>query len=701
MSTKTSSVKSGKTSGRLPAATAENPEQIRNVAVVGHSGVGKTTLVEHLLAATGALSRPGTVTDGSTISDSDPVEIAQQRSVFLSVCPTTYRDTVINFLDTPGFVDFVGELRAGLRAADAALFVVSAAEDLDQTTLALWEECAALGTPRAVVVNRLDVPRADLAHTLQACRAAFGGVDGNAVLPLYLPDADNSRLVDLLGAQESELDTEQAAARTALIEAVIAESEDETLLDSYLAGEELDAGKLAADLHEAVGRGHFHPMVPVCAQTDLGLTELLDLIVHGFPTPKERPLPQAWTPVGAPGPELTCDPAGPLAAEVVRTWVDPYLGRLSLVRVFSGTIRTDTALHTSGHGGAERGHPDHDDDEKTAILLDACLNPVEAAIAGELCVVARLASAETGDALSAQGTPLAILPWQMPDPQLPIAIKAATRNDEDGLAKALTRLSAADPGLRIDRNPETGQLVLWCLGEAHADVVLSRLRAAAAIEIEPVRVRLLATFTSTASGHGRLVKQSGGHGQYAVCDIEVAPLPRGSGVEFIDKVVGGAVPSNYIGSVEKGVRHQLEQGIHTGVSVTDVQVTLFDGKAHSVDSSDAAFQTAGSLAIKDAASKGSVQVLEPVDAVAITVADDHIGTVLSDLSGRRGRVTGTEPVDSDRPGSRSVIHAEIPELELLRYAATLRSITGGAGNFTRQYLRHDPAPAAVAAALLG
>jgi elongation factor G len=701
MSTKASAVKSGKTSGRLPAATAENPEQIRNVAVVGHSSVGKTTLVEHLLAATGALSRPGTIPDGNTISDSDPVEVAQQRSVFLSVCPTKYRDTVINFLDTPGFVDFVGELRAGLRAADAALFVVSAAEDLDQTTLALWEECAALGTPRAVVVNRLDVPRADLAHTVQACRNAFGGVDGNAVLPLYLPNADNTSLVDLLGSPESGLDAEQAAARTALIEAVIAESEDETLLDSYLAGEDLEPGKLAADLHEAVGRGHFHPVVPVCAGTDLGLTELLELIVRGFPNPTERPLPKAWTPAGAPGPELACDPNGPLAAEVVRTWVDPYLGRLSLVRVFSGTIRADSALHTSGHGGAERGHPDHDDDEKTAILLDASLNPVDAAMAGELCVVARLASAETGDALSAQSLPLAILPWQMPDPLLPIAIKAATRNDEDGLAKALTRLAAADPGLRIDRNPETGQLVLWCLGEAHADVVLSRLRAAAAIEIEPVRVPLLATFTGTANGHGRLVKQSGGHGQYAVCDIEVAPLPRGSGVEFVDKVVGGAVPSNYIGSVEKGVRHQLEQGIQAGVPVTDVQVTLFDGKAHSVDSSDAAFQTAGSLAIKDAAAKGSVQILEPVDAVAITVADDHIGTVLSDLSGRRARVTGTEPVESERPGSRSVIHAEIPELELLRYAATLRSITGGAGNFTRQYLRHDPAPAAVAAALIG
>lgn len=689
MSTKVAS-RSGRTGARLPSAVTDDPALIRNVAVVGHSGVGKSTLVEHLLAATGAIGRPGTVTDGTTVSDSDPVEVAQQRSVFLSVCPTRHDGVVINLLDTPGFADFVGELRAGLRGADAALFVVSAADGIDQSTLALWEECAALGTPRAVVVNRLDAPRADLAATVAACRDAFGGVDGNAVLPLYLPDRDG--LVDLLATP----DTEHAADRAALLEAVIAESEDETLLDAYLEGADLDLATLAADLHDAVGRGHFHPVIPVCAATDLGLTELLGLIVRGFPTPAERPLPQAWTPVGGLGPELTCDPAGPLAAEVIRTWVDPYLGRLSLVRVFSGTLRSDTALHVSGHGGAERGHPDHDDDEKTASLLDAALNPIEAAVAGELCVVGRLGSAETGDALSAQSLPLAILPWQMPDPQLPVAVVAATRNDEDGLAKALARLTAADPSLRIERNPVTGQLVLWCLGEAHSDVVLSRLRAAAAIELEPVRVPMLATFTGAADGHGRLVKQSGGHGQYAVCDITVEPLPRGSGIEFVDKVVGGAVPNNYIGSVEKGVRHLLEQGLGDGVPVTDVRVTLRDGKAHSVDSSDAAFQTAGGLAVKDAASKAAVQVLEPVDAVAITVSDDHIGAILSDLSGRRGRVTGTEPLESNRPGNRSVVHAEIPQLELLHYAATLRSLTGGAGSFTRSYLRHDPAPASVA-----
>jgi elongation factor G len=515
---------------------------------------------------------------------------------------------------------------------------------------------------------------------------------------MFAASGDLTSLTNLL----ESTDDAHADARSALIEAIVTESEDESLLDKYLSGEALDPAQLADDLHTAVGRGHFHPMIPVCAATDLGLAELLDLIVRGFPSPVERPLPAVYTPVGGDGPTLTCDPSGPLAAEVVRTWVDPYLGRVSLARIFSGTVRAETALHVSGHGGESRGHPDHDTDEKGATLLSASLNPIDAAIAGDLCVIARLTTAETGDTVSAASQPLVILPWTMPDPLLPVAVRAATRNDEDALAKALARLTAADPALRVDRNPETNQLVLWCLGEAHTDVVLSRLRSGGAnIETEPVRVPLRATFIAKGAGHGRLVKQSGGHGQYAVCDIEVEPLPRGSGIEFVDKVVGGAIPNQFISSVEKGARAQLEQGLNSGVPVVDVRVTLLDGKAHSVDSSDAAFQTAGSLAVKDAAAKGGVQVLEPIDAIEITVADDHIGAVLSDLSGRRGRVTGTDSLTSDRPGSRSVVHAEVPAVELLRYAATLRAITGGAGTFTRTYLKHEPAPQAVAAALLG
>jgi elongation factor G len=694
------SSKSG-VAGRGPAtniAPESDPRAIRNVAVIGHSGIGKTTLVEHLLAFTGAINRVGSVPDGTTASDGDPVEVAQQRSVFLSDCPLRWRNTLINLLDTPGFADFAGELRAGLRAADAALFVVSAADPIDDLTLALWAECDALTMPRAVVVNRLDAPRADLAQALDECRAAFGGVDGGAVVPLYQPLADHSALASLLGS----VDESMAADRAALIEAIIGESEDESLLEAYVGGEVIDSAVLLADLEAAVARGHLHPVVPIDAATDLGLAEVLDLIVSGFPSPAERPAPKAWTPIGADGPELACDPDGPLAAQIVRTWVDPYVGRVSLARVFSGTIRADLPLHVSGHGGADRGHPDHDADERGATLLTVNLAPATQIGAGNLCIIARLATAETGDTISDRAQPLVILAWPMPEPLLQIAIRAASRNDEDSLSKGLTRLNAADPGLRIERSTETGQLVLWCQGEAHADVVLTRLRSGgAAVTTEPVRVSLRATISSAATGRGRHVKQSGGHGQFAVCRIEITPLPRGSGVEFVDKIVGGVVPNQFIPSVEKGVRAQLAQGTVSGVPIVDVRVTLVDGKAHSVDSSDAAFQAAGALAIRDCAVESNVEILEPIDTVDILVSDTKIGSVLSDLSGRRARVTGTE-ASSDRPGGagHSVIHAEVPAVELLRYAATLRSITGGAATFHRAYLRHEPASAIVARTLL-
>ncbi len=682
--------------GRVNLDPAPTAAGVRNVALIGRSGVGKTTLAEHLLAVAGVVGRPGSVGEGTTVSDSDPIEVAQQRSVFLSACPLRWHETLINLLDTPGFGDFVGELRAGLRAADAALFVISAADAVDETVLDLWKECAGLGIPRAVAINRLDVPRADLRAALTACRDAFGA-DGDPVLALYEVRPDQSGLVGLLESDSAGSSED----RGALIDAIITESEDDALLEEYLGGGAIDPGVLVADLHTAASRGHLHPVIPVCAPTGLGLTELLDLIVAAFPAPDERPPPTAWTPIGAPGPELRCDPDGPLAAEVVRAWVDPYVGRVSLVRIFSGTMRPDTPLHVSGHGGSERGHPDHDADEKTATLLSTAMTPLGSAGAGNLCVVARLATAETGDTISEQSRPLVILPWPMPEPLLPVAVRPATRNDEDALAKALHRLSAADPTVRLERNADTGQLVLWCLGDAHADVVLSRLRSGgAAVETEPVRVPLQTTFGASAPGLGRHVKQSGGHGQYAVCRIEVEPLPRGSGIEFVDAVVGGAVPRQFISSVEKGVRSQLALGLTAGAPVVDVRITLNDGKAHSVDSSDAAFQVAGALAVKDAATHSHIQVLEPIDSVDITVTADHLGEVLSDLSGRRGRVTGTEPVDADRLGGHSVIHAELPGVELVRYAAVLRSMTGGAGSFTRRYLRHDPAPPALSATLL-
>jgi elongation factor G len=316
-------------------------------------------------------------------------------------------------------------------------------------------------------------------------------------------------------------------------------------------------------------------------------------------------------------------------------------------------------------------------------------------VAGDLCALTKIGSAETGETVSDPAEPLLMRPWDMPEPLLPVAVVARKRSDEDGLARNLARLVASDPTLRMERNAETHQLVLWCMGEAHADVVLARLQAGGAeVDTEPVKVALRETFAAPAKGHGRHVKQSGGHGQYAVCDIEVEPLPRGSGFEFVDRTVGGAVPHQFIGSVEKGVRAQLDAGLRAGCPVVDIRVILVDGKAHSVDSSDAAFQTAGSLALKEAAAAGGrLATLEPVDEVMITLPDEHLGTILGDLSGRRGRVLGTEPGE----GGHTDVRAEVPASELLRYATDLRSMTSGSGRFTRRFARYDPLPDHLAA----
>ncbi|MEU4688523.1 elongation factor G-like protein EF-G2 [Actinoplanes sp. NPDC023714] len=693
------------------APVVTEPGRVRNVVLVGHSGAGKTTLVEALLAATGTIPRAGTVADGTTVTDHDAAAVRQQRSVALACAPLLHDGVKINLLDTPGYADFVGELRAGLRAADAALFVVSAVDGVDDSTIALWEECASVGMPRAVAITRLDHPRADYEQTLQDCQDAFG----DNVMPIYQPmlGDDGQSIVGLLGLvtlrvldysagypprvgeAEQEHMNPIADDRNQLIEGIIAESEDETLMDRYVAGELISTEALVPDLEKAVARGNFYPVIPVCAGTGVGLDALLDGLVGGAPSPLEHELPVVTGVDGSPRPPLVCDPDGPLVAEVVRTTIDRHVGRVSLVRVFSGTLRPDQTLHVSGHGMAERGHPDHDADERVAHVyspLGAQLREVACCVAGDLCAITKSGSAETGDTLSSKDDPLLMEPWSMPEPLLPIAVVAKTRSDEDALAKNLARLVAGDPTLRLERNPETHQLVLWTMGESHADVVLDRLRAGGVeLDTEPVKVALRETFGAGSQGHGRHVKQSGGHGQYAVCDIKVEPLPRGEGFQFVDKVVGGAVPHNYIPSVEKGVRAQLEKGLVAGYPVVDLKVTLYDGKAHSVDSSDAAFQTAGALALRAAAENGQITLLEPVDEILVKVPETYVGPVMSDLSGRRGR-----PMGSESDGDASLVRAEVPATELVRYAVELRALTSGTGTFTRRYVRHEPMPAHLA-----
>ena len=690
------------------APTVTATTHLRNVVLVGPSGSGKSRLFDHVVDAL----VPGRSSRGQT-----------EPTTGLRAATVDTGKVVMTLLDAPGNPDFVGVVRAGLRAADAALFVVSAADGADASSRALWHECALVGMPRAVVITQLDARDADFAATLADCQAHFG----TGIQPLGGPVAGDqgavTSIADLMMGEVHDYSggtrTVRAAGpehadvfdtyRPALIEGIIEESEDGTLMERSLEGEDLDVPTLEADLLTAVAHGTFHPVLPLSAETGAGVGVLLHLVEAAFPHPGLHPLPTV-TPVGGGATvEITADPDGPLVAEVVHTESDAYVGHLSLVRVFSGTMRADRAVHVSGHlellgVPTGEGHAPHDDDVRPGALaapLDGDLLPKTEAVAGEVVVVTKLATAQTSDTLSSPDAPLLVTPWALPEALLPSAVAATSRADEDRMPVAFRELAAEDPSLRIEHEGATGQVVLWTTGPAHLDLVLSRLRERfnVGVEQETVRVAMKETATGRAEAQGRHVKQSGGHGQFAVCHLVMEPLPRGSGIEFDEVVVGGAVPRQFIGSVEKGVHHQLEKGLLAGWPVVDVKVTLTDGKAHSVDSSDIAFQTAAGIALREMASPQTMCLLEPIDTVTVTVDDEYLGAVMTDIGTRRGQIIGSAPADGE-PG-RSVLEAAVPQLELLDYAISLRSLAHGTGSFHREHRGYEQLPERLAKDHLG
>ena len=675
-----------------------NPDDVRNVVLIGNAGSGKTSLFEQLLRARVAGYR----------GEKDDAERLSQ----LYLASLVTGDVFVNLLDAPGHSDFVGELRAGLRAADAAIFVVSAADGIDGAAQALWEECAEAGLPRVIALTKLDAAHSDFDTVVAELKDKLG--DG--VLPTHVPVGSGAGINGTVGVlsrrfrdysaggepvlneQDDTHDELIEEHRNALIEGLIQEADDAQLMDSYLEGEDPGRDYLLDDLMKATSGANLFPVVPVVQSSGLGTEELLSLIEQGFPTPSTHPNPVMVKLTGEELGDAPSDPDAPLVAQVIRTTTDPFAGRLSMVRIFSGTLRSDDTVHVSGHASHFLGidpdeAKDHDDEERIGQIQQAHgveLKPKNSAIAGEIVMLPKLTTAETGDTISSRDNVVLVSNWRKPAALLPLAIKAATRNDEDKLSGALNRLAVEDATVKLARGA-ADQLVLWTTGQAHADLLLNRLkeRYGVNVEQEEVKIALRETFTAKATALGRHVKQSGGHGQYAVVNIDVEPLERGAGFEFVDKVVGGAVPRNFIPSVEKGAKAQLERGVIAGFPMVDVRVTLFDGKAHSVDSSDMAFQMAAGAALKEAAVVGrNVALLEPIDLVTVTVGEEYMGAVMTDISGKRGQMQGT-----DTDGRKVIITALIPQMEMARYAIDLRGIAQGTGTFTREFHGYELLPA--------
>jgi len=690
---------SSKTSATALEVTG--PQDIRNVVLVGSSGSGKTVLFENLLKNRIA---------GYRGEKDDP-----ERMAALTLATIPGNDCVINLLDAPGHPDFIGELRAGLRAADAAVFVVSAADGIDPTTQVLWNECRRTNLPRAVVVTKLDAEHADFEGAVAAARAAFGDGVHPAYIPVKNAKGEIVNNLSLLTNRAHDYSSGTRVARPATddeqqiidefrsdyVESIITESEDDDLLERYFEGDDLGADEIVHDIIKAMGHGSFFPVIPVLT-SGVGTEELIGVISRGFPTPLQRQVPYTVDLKGDPVEIGDVSADGPLLGEVIRTTSDPFAGRLSMVRLFSGTLKSDATVHIAGQRAlfslpVPESKPDHVETEKSGGLSSPSgveLTPKAKAVAGEIVYIAKLSKAETADTISAPEKPLVIEPWATPTPLLPIAVKAVSRNDEDKLATALGRLTIEDSTVLVQRADGTDQLLIWTMGQAHNDLLMGRLKDRYGVNVEaaPIKVALRETFIAPSEAQGRHVKQSGGHGQYGVCHIRVEPLERGAGFEFVDQVVGGAVPRQFIPSVEKGVRAQLEKGTVSGYPMVDIRVILDDGKSHSVDSSDMAFQSAGSLALKEAAKADKIALLEPLDEVAVTVADTYLGAVMTDMSNRRGQVLGTDAGDV----GTSIVRALVPQSELSRYAIDLRGLAQGTGTFTRTFHGYEIMPAMAA-----
>jgi elongation factor G len=674
------------------------PTDIRNVLLVGHGGTGKTTLAEALLHTSGATTRMGTVEEGTTVTDFEPEETKKQISVSLALAPVEWRGAKVNVLDAPGYADFIGDVTAAIRAADACLFVVSAVDGVQVQHEVVWELAVEAGLPRAFFINKMDRERASFQRTLDQLVQSFG----TQVAPVQFPigeEHDFEGIADLLSgkayrypsgpkAEEGDWPDDIAGKaepmREKLAEAV-AEADDE-LLERYLEEGELSEEEIVRGVKAGILEAKFAPVLCGAASKAVGTDRLLDFAVDAFPAPTDRP-PIKVMSQGGEEEERSCDPNGPVTSFVFKTFSDPYVGRINLFRVLSGTVRPDGPLHNATRGTDERVG-------QLFTMRGKEHDTLAHVPAGDIAAVAKLSETATGDTLTAKGDDVTLPAIRWPEPLYAVAVFPKTQGDEEKLSTALHRIVEEDPTIHVERNPDTNQTVMSGLGEAHIDVNVERMHRKFGVEVttEPAKVAYKETLRASAEALGRHVKQTGGHGQYGVAHIVAEPLPRGEGFEFVDKIVGGVIPNQFIPSVEKGIRAAMERGVLAGYPVVDVRVTLDDGKHHSVDSSDMAFQMAGSLAFREAADKAGVVLLEPIVDVEVTVPESMTGDIMGDLNSKRGKVLGMDPTGT----GKTKIQAQVPQAEMTRYSIDLRSITGGHGVFTMRFSHYEEVPSHIA-----
>ncbi len=666
------------------------PEQIRNVVLVGHGGSGKTSLAEALLFTAGVTTRLGRIEDGSTVTDYEEEEHERQSSVSLGLAPFEWHGHKINLLDAPGSPDFMGEAEAAMRAADLALFVVSGVDGVEVQTETMWHLAAEEGIARAIFVNKLDRERSDYFRVIGELKEAFG----TGVAPVELPIGAEENLRGVAGVvsehafvyddgspQGTEVDVpDEVHARldemhTALVEAVV--ENDEEMLEQYFEGVEPDAKQLVAGLRAGIVEGTIFPVLCGSATKLVGIDRLAELLVRDGPTPLDRPMPPL-----AEGEGLTADPGGAVAAYVFKTLADPYVGRISIFRVFSGTVKTDVNLENPRVGGTGRMHnlfalrgKDHDD--------------VHEVVTGDIAAVAKLEATASGDTLRSPGSGVVIAPAPVPPATMSVAVTPKSQQDEEKLSSALQRIVDADPTIRVERRGDTRQTVMSGLGDAHIEVTVQRLKRRYGVEVETSlpKVPYRETITRSADVEGKHKKQSGGRGQFGVAYVRFEPLPRGEGYEFSDEIKGGSIPRQLIPAVDKGIQEALERGMVSGNPVVDVRARVYDGKYHSVDSDELSFKMAGIQAVRTAAPQLGAALLEPIMKVRITVPEAYMGDIIGDLNSRRGHVEGM-----DSYGNFRVLTAQVPLAEMLEYTRNLRSLTGGRGQFEMEFSTYEECP---------